>query len=62
MKKVLIFAGLFACMCLSAQTTGVVVVDQPSDTTAVKDSVDGFLFTMVDSVAITPVSAWRQCV
>ena len=55
MKKVLIIAGLFACMCLSAQTTGLVVVDQPSDTTAVKDSVDGFRFTMVDSVAITPV-------
>ena len=47
--------SLLLSVSLSAQMTGIIVVDEPQDSTAVKDSVDGFRFTTIDSVAITPV-------
>lgn len=56
MRKICIVLSLLLSVSLSAQMTGVVVVDEPRDSTAVKDSIDdGFRFTTIDSVAITPV-------
>ena len=54
MKSFCIIAGLLTCLSLSAQSTGVIIVNEPADSLAM-DSVDGFRFTTIDSVAITPV-------
>jgi len=53
-RQTLLFA-LFVSVALSAQRTGVVIVDAPADSTAAKDTVEGFRFTTIDSIPITPV-------
>ena len=55
MKRILLFSVLFVSLTLSARQVVGVVVDDPEDVEVDDDSIEGFLFTTIDSIAITPV-------
>ena len=54
MKNCFFFLALMLTISLSAQTTGVAIVDEPTDSASVAED-EGFRFTTIDSIAITPV-------
>ena len=54
-RKLTFAVSILLSMSMSAQMTGVVIVDEPAKGETAKDSIEGFKFTTIDSVAITPV-------
>ena len=54
MKRIFMILALVMSMSVMAQTTGVAVVDDPEEDIEL-DEDEGFFFTTIDSIAITPV-------